>query len=54
MRMRSVLIALAVLVGIAALAVFFRLAKFDTTLEFSFRDRVSASRRWRAATLDAR
>ena len=48
MRMRSVLIALAVLVGIAALAVFFRLAKFDTTLEFSFRDRVSGQWVWNA------
>ncbi len=44
MRTRAVLVALAVLIGIAALAVFLRFARFDTTLEFSFRD--SVSRQW--------
>ena len=48
MRMRAVLIALAVLVGIAALVVFLRLARFDTTLEFSFRDGVSRQWVWSA------
>jgi hypothetical protein len=46
MRMRAVLIALAVLIGIAALAVFLRIARFDTTLEFSFRDGVSKQWVW--------
>jgi hypothetical protein len=44
--MRAVLIALAVLIGIAALAVFLRFARFDTTLEFSFRDSVSKQWVW--------
>jgi hypothetical protein len=44
MRTRAVLIALAACIGIAALAVFFRIARFDTTLEFAFRD--SVSRQW--------
>jgi hypothetical protein len=44
MRTRAVLIALAACIGIAALAVLVRFARFDTTLEFSFRD--SVSRQW--------
>ena len=44
MRTRAVLIALAACIGIAALAVLLRIARFDTTLEFSFRD--SVSRQW--------
>jgi hypothetical protein len=46
MRMRAVFVALAVLVGIAALAVFLRVARFDTTLEFSYRDGVSGQWVW--------
>jgi hypothetical protein len=46
MRVRAVLVALAVLIGIAALAVFLRVARFDTTLEFSFRDSVSGQWVW--------
>jgi hypothetical protein len=44
MRTRAVLIALALLLGAAALAVFLRMASFDTTLQFSFED--STSRQW--------
>ena len=44
MRTRVVRIALAVLVGIAAIAVSLGVARLDTTLEFSFRD--SVSRQW--------
>jgi hypothetical protein len=48
MRTRAVLVALAVLLGIAALAVYLRVARFDTTLEFSFRDSVSGQWVWDA------
>jgi len=46
MRTRGALIALAVLLGGAALAVFLLMARFDTTLEFSFRDSVSKQWVW--------
>ena len=46
MRTRVVLVALAVLIGIVALAVFLRVSTFDTTLQFSFRDGVSGQWVW--------
>ncbi len=46
MRTRAVLIALAVLLAAAALAVFLRISKFDTTLEFICRDSVSKQWVW--------
>jgi len=46
MRTRVVLIALALLLGAAALAVFLRMTRFDTTLQFSFQDSVSGQWVW--------
>jgi hypothetical protein len=47
-RTRVVLIALALLIGAASLAVFLRMASFDTTLEVGFRDGVSGQWVWDA------
>ncbi len=44
MRTRVVLIALALLLGATAVAVFLRTARFETTFQFSFQD--SVSRQW--------
>jgi len=49
MRTRTVLIALAVLVALAALAVFLGMSRFDTTLEFRVQDSVSGQWVWNAA-----
>jgi hypothetical protein len=47
-RTRVVLISLALLFGAASLAVFLRMASFDTTLEVGFRDSVSGQWVWDA------
>jgi hypothetical protein len=46
MRTRAALIAMAVLLGGAALVVFLRMTRFDTTLEFRFHDSVSKQWVW--------
>ena len=49
MHTKTVLIALAGTLGVAALIVYLATARFDTTLEFRVQDRVSGQWVWNAA-----